>query len=191
MIARSGITLGILAGGRASRLGGRDKAWLTRGGMPQVVRIAQRFAGECGTVLVSANAQPERYAAHGFDVVPDRALGIGPLGGIEALAAACATLWLLTVPVDLIDTNDCLLRSLAAIDAGGAVAEDDDGVQPLIALYRVNALRYAAAAAIVRADYAVQVMQASLGMSRVRFAGLRFGNLNTPDDLHAAGFDDD
>ena len=191
MIARSGITLGILAGGRASRLGGRDKAWLTRSGMPQVVRIAQRFAGECGTVLVSANAQSERYAAHGFDVVPDRALGIGPLGGIEALAAACATLWLLTVPVDLIDTNDCLLRSLAAIDAGGAVAEDDDGVQPLIALYRVDALRCAAAAAIGRGDYAVQAMQASLDMRRVRFAGLRFGNLNTPDDLHAAGFGDD
>jgi len=43
MVARGEVTLGILAGGRASRLGGRDKAWLQRDGVPQVLRIARRF----------------------------------------------------------------------------------------------------------------------------------------------------
>jgi len=35
MITPDQITLGILAGGRATRLGGADKAWLRRGGMDQ------------------------------------------------------------------------------------------------------------------------------------------------------------
>ena len=48
------LSLGILAGGRASRLGGRDKAWIERGGSAQVVRLAHRFAGAGGKVLVSA-----------------------------------------------------------------------------------------------------------------------------------------
>ena len=63
MIPRGDLTLGILAGGRASRLGGIDKAWLERGGTAQVTRIARRFDGECATVLVSANRDLPRYAA--------------------------------------------------------------------------------------------------------------------------------
>src|SRR5690606_21523699 len=152
-------TLGILAGGRATRLGGRDKAWLQRGGVPQVLRIARRFAGECGSVLVSANRDLPRYAAHDLDAVADRISDAGPLGGLDALAAACATPWLFTVPVDIVDANDCLLRTLAQAGGDGAVAEDDDGLQPLVALYRVAALREAAAAAIALGDYSVQAMQ--------------------------------
>lgn len=52
MIPRGDLTLGILAGGRASRLGGIDKAWLERGGTAQVTRIARRFDGECATVQI-------------------------------------------------------------------------------------------------------------------------------------------
>ena len=37
-----GITVGILGGGRATRLGGADKAWLIRDGQPQVLRLARR-----------------------------------------------------------------------------------------------------------------------------------------------------
>ena len=70
------------------------------------------------------------------------------------------------------------------------VATDDDGLQPLLALYRVEALRAALADALAAGDYAVQAMQARLALPRAGFAGLRFGNLNTPDDLRRAGCDD-
>ena len=196
MVARGEITLGevslgILAGGRGSRLGGRDKAWLTRDGVPQVVRIARRFDGECSAVLVSANRDLPRHAAHGLSAVEDRIADIGPLGGIDALAAVCQTPWMLTIPVDIVDTNDCLLRTLAQASDDGAVAEDDDGMQPLVALYRVEPLRIAAAEAIRAGAFSVQAMQARMQLARVRFTGLRFGNLNTPDDLRLAGYADD
>ena len=187
---RSQVTLGILAGGRASRLGGRDKAWLQRAGVPQVIRLARRFEAECGAVLVGANANLDRYADHGLSVVRDHVSGIGPLGGLQALANACATPWLLTLPVDVVGTNECLLRTLAMAGDAGAVAEDDDGLQPLVALYRVEPMRAGIDAALATGDRAVQAMQARLGLPRIRFAGLRFGNLNTPEDLHAAGIDD-
>ena len=191
MIARGDVTLGILAGGRASRLGGRDKAWLQRDGVAQVLRIARRFAGECGTVLVSANRDLPRYARHDLTVIEDRIADIGPLGGLDALASACATAWLLTMPVDIVDTNDCLLRTLATVGGDGAVAEDDDGLQPLVALYRIESLRDAVAAAIEAREFSVQAMQARMPLPHVRFGGLRFGNLNTPDDLRLAGYVDD
>ena len=191
MLERGALTLGILAGGRATRLGGRDKAWLQRDGVPQVVRIARRFDAECGAVLVSANRDLSRYAEHGLRAVADEVADIGPLGGIDMLCAHCETPWLLTMPVDIVDANDCLLRTLANAGDDGAVADDGDGMQPLVALYRVEALREAVAAAIAAGDFSVQAMQQRMALARVRFAGLRFGNLNTPADLRLAGYADD
>jgi len=188
MPSREAVTLGVLAGGRGSRLGGRDKAWLKREGVPQVQRIAARFAPECGATLVSANRDLHRHAGHGLVAIPDRVADAGPMGGLDALAAACPTPWLLTIPVDIVDANDCLLRTLAQAGADGAVAEDDDGVQPLVALYRTAALRDAVATSLASGNFSVREMQSRMALPTVRFAGLRFGNLNTPEDLRVAGY---
>ena len=189
-IAGQDVTLGLLAGGRATRLDGRDKAWLERDGVPQVLRLARRFGVGTGAILVSANRGLDRHAGAGLQVVADRVADAGPLAGLDALAAACATPWLLTLPVDLVDANDCLLPSLVAV-AGtrGASAQDDDGLQPLVALWPVPALRAAVAEALAQRALAVQALQARMGMGVARFPGVRFGNLNTPDDLRAAGID--
>ena len=189
MIAAHDITLGLLAGGAGSRLGGVDKAWLQRSGVPQVLRLAKRLSGETASVLVSANRDPVRYAEAGLIAIPDRRAGIGPIAGLDALANACTTPWLLTVPVDLVDVNDCLLRSLAVAGGDGAFAIDDDGAQPLVALWRVEALRDALSQALAENEIAVHALQARMGMAGVRFAGFRFGNLNTPGDLVAAGIE--
>lgn len=187
MPAPADLTLGLLAGGRGTRLGGVDKAWLERGGVPQVLRLARRFAGECGAVLVSANGDTARYDAAGLTVVADCTPDIGPLAGLESLATACATPWLLTLPVDLVDANDCLPRTLASVGGDGAVARDDDGLQPLVALYRLAPLRDAVAAAINAGEHAVQALQARMDLPAVAFSDFRFGNLNTPEDLRVAG----
>lgn len=182
-------TLGILAGGQASRLGGLDKAWLQRGGIAQVERLAARLGDGVGEVLVSANRNHDAYARIGLATVADRVAGIGPLGGLDALARACSGEWLLTVPVDVVNINDCLLRRLSACGEQGAWAVDDDGPQPLVALWRVDRLRPALAAAIDAGELAVHALQAKLGMAPLRLEGVRFGNLNTPQDLANAGIE--
>jgi molybdopterin-guanine dinucleotide biosynthesis protein A len=194
--ARREVTLGILAGGRAQRLGGRDKAWLLRDGQPLVQRLAQALAPSLAAVLVSANRALPRYADAGLQAVPDRVAAardaersLGPIAGLDALAAACATPWLLTVPVDLCVLPPTLPALLVAAggDGAGAYAEDDDSVQPLVALYRIDALRPALAAALAAERYAPSALQRQLDMVRVRLPGVVLGNLNTPQDLRAAG----
>lgn len=184
------VTLGILAGGAASRLGGRDKAWLERDGMPQVLHLAHALAAQVDAVIVSANRNAERYLSHGLRALHDRVADIGPLGGLDVLAAECRSDWLLTLPVDVVTLPADLIERLSGKAVGassGTYAEDDDGAQPLVALWRTDALRTAAADAIASGDLAVHALQSRLGMARVRFDGLRFGNLNTVDDLVAAG----
>ena len=93
-MTRPEVTLGILAGGRATRLDGLDKAWLLRGGVPQVLRWQRRFAAEVSRTLVSANRDLPRYADAGLEAVADRVAGdVGPLAGVDALLARCATSW--------------------------------------------------------------------------------------------------
>lgn len=193
-------TLGILAGGEGSRLGGRNKALLhDRHGTPLPVVLRARFAGDVARVLLSANRDRDALAALGFEVVADRSPGIGPLAGLDALAAACTTPWLLTVPVDAMALPADLVTRLhaavaarsAAVDVAidGIAVEDDDGPQPLLALWRVAALRDAAAAAIAAGELAIHRLQARMRMPRLRIDGLRIGNLNTPGDLAEAGID--
>ncbi len=187
-IAANDVTLGIVAGGRASRLGGIDKAWLERDGIPQVLRWRDRFAAETGTVLVSANRDHQRLKAHGLVAVADRIADAGPMAALDALASTCRTPWLFTLPVDLHGVNDCLLRTLVSMRGrDGAHATDEDGLQPLVALWRTDALRRAASAALAEGRLAIRTLHAGLDMAAVRFDGVRFGNLNTPDDLAAAG----
>jgi len=186
VIARDALTLGVLAGGRGSRLGGCDKAWIVRDGIAQIERIARRFESEVARVLVSANRDAARFEALGFDVVSDRVPDLGPLGGLDALANACTTPWLLTVPVDLVFVNECLLQTLASAGGQGASVEDDDGPQPLVALWQVEALR-SSFPRRREGDLSVQSLQTALDMPRIRLNGVRFGNLNTFDDLAAVG----
>lgn len=180
------ITLGLVAGGAGSRLGGLDKAWLSRDGQPQVLRLASLFASTTATVLVASSRSPGRYADAGLRTVADAVPGQGPAAGLDALARGCDTPWLLTLPVDLRTPPADLLARLVAAGAPGAGAEDDDGPQPLVALWPVAALRVAAADALATRRLAVRALHASLGLHVVRFDG-RFGNLNTPVDLADAG----
>lgn len=189
---RGDVTVGILAGGQASRLGGIDKGWLERDGAAQIVRIATHARQRTRDLIVSANRDAERHAALGLRVVGDRTHGIGPIGGLDALAEACTTTWLVTLPVDLVRVEaalDALLDAAgdAAVHSTGIHLEDDDGPQPLAACWPITAMQAAIGPRIASGEHAVHALQGALGMRALRLRGVRLGNLNTPADLAAAG----
>lgn len=104
------------------------------------------------------------------------------------MASACATPWLFTLPVDVVEVDDGVLAGLVrSCGPDGAVARDADGLQPLVALWRVAPLRREAAAALEAGRLAVRDLQARLDMATLELGGVRFGNLNTPEELAAAG----
>jgi len=178
------VTLGILAGGRATRLGGIDKAWLCRDGMPQVLRWRARFASETAAVLVSSNRTDPRWRQHGLTTIPDLHPDCGPLSGLEALAHTCTTPWLLSVPVDLAQIDEGVLQALiAAHTHAGATAQDRDGPQPLLALWRVSTLTATLPTAFSEKEYSVRRLQLRLEMGTCHWPGTPFGNLNRPEDL--------
>ncbi|GAB2502780.1 molybdenum cofactor guanylyltransferase [Arenimonas alkanexedens] len=185
MIDRGAITLGILAGGRGQRLGGRDKAWVRHRSAPLVENILMAFPGAFGERLVSARAEDPRYAALGLRVVLDRREDFaGPLAAIEALAAQCRTDWLMTVPVDMDRLPEGIADDLAAsADGDGVVVTDASGLQPLLGLWRTAALREHASAMLDAGESAARRLVARLRVSQLDLAPHRLENLNTPQDF--------
>jgi molybdenum cofactor guanylyltransferase len=103
MIAAADLTGLVLAGGRASRMGGVDKGLQPLGAMTLAQHAIARLAPQVGPLLISANRNPDRYRAYGHAVLADAdpAAALGPLAGILGGLRAARTAYLLCVPCDL------------------------------------------------------------------------------------------
>jgi molybdopterin-guanine dinucleotide biosynthesis protein A len=189
---RATTTIAILAGGAARRLGGRDKGLERFHGRVLVARVldAARALDPEADLLVVANRNAGEYARHAR-VVADAVAGFaGPLAGVAAALSACATDYLLTLPVDCPrPPTDLAVRCRQAMESDPAlaviVAHDGHRRQPLFALYRA---RLATGAPDAAADgQGVAGWQDALRLRELDFSGeeRHFLNLNTPEDFAA------
>jgi molybdopterin-guanine dinucleotide biosynthesis protein A len=185
MIDAGLVTLGILAGGQATRLGGRDKARIEREGRTQLARALAAFPLPFRERLLSYNRDPSGLVAANLRVVSDLTPGfVGPVAALEALAAQCHSPWLLTVPVDCREFPPHLASDLfAAAGPDGTAVDDADGPQPLVGLWRVAALRDACADALASGHPRAMQVREALQLGRIDLSPLRLGNLNLPEDL--------
>src|SRR5262245_51487656 len=74
----------ILAGGRATRMGGGDKALLTLGARPLLSLLVDALRPQASALALNANGDPARFAAWSLPVIADPFPGEGPLSGILA-----------------------------------------------------------------------------------------------------------
>lgn len=185
MIERRHVSLGLLAGGRASRLGGVDKAWLEYRGQALVQRALAALGDGYVSCRASSSRDPDRYAAIGLPAIGDlRGNFPGPLAGIEALLSVCESPWLLTAPVDLRDWPGDLANALcAAAGNSGAVIADAEGLQPLCALWPVTSALPEVRAELDGGAGAVHRVVTRLGLKVHDISPWRLGNLNTPEDF--------
>lgn len=100
-LAIADITGLILAGGRATRMGGVDKGLQPYQGRPLVSHALDRLSPQVGHVLINANRHLDTYAAWGAPVCQDTLNDYpGPLAGFLAGLQQCSTAYLVTVPCD-------------------------------------------------------------------------------------------
>lgn len=187
MISFDRISFGVLAGGRASRLGGADKAQLRLNDASLLERVARAWSQPFRERLLSYN-RPAGPQVQGWRCVPDIPPGQGgPMSGLEALLAAANGEWLLTVPVDCRDLPPDLPERLAMTSSPVAcVVTDADRLQPLVGLWHVARLRSAVADALAADDRAVHALCRRLDVAVLDIAPHRLGNLNSPEDFSEA-----
>ncbi|MCL9666145.1 NTP transferase domain-containing protein [Curtobacterium albidum] len=182
----------LLAGGRASRMGGTDKTALVVDGQPLSDHAVAAAAGARTTVLVGLRAG--RTAPSGVVQVREEP----PLGGpVAAIAAGLAAVpdpapWTLVLACDLVRPEPAaamLLDTVGATadDADGFVAVDEDGRrQPLLALYRSDALRAAARALGDPTGAAVRRLTAALRLVEVPLPAALCADVDEPEDAARA-----
>lgn len=132
----------VLAGGRGTRMEGRDKALVPLGGRPLAGHVLARLRPQVGTLAVNANGDPARFGDLECPVLPDTVGGHpGPLAGILAgigwAARIEGTTHLLSVSVDTPFLPGDLADRLAAAatDARIAVAASSGRRHPVCALW--------------------------------------------------------
>jgi molybdenum cofactor guanylyltransferase len=135
------ITAVVLAGGRATRMGGTDKGLVELAGRTMIEHVLEVIEPQVDAVIINANRNLERYGALGWPVVPDEDAGfLGPLAGLAAGMRAARTPLLLIVPCDspllAADLAARLYSALAEDGAEIAVPFDGERLQPVFALVR-------------------------------------------------------
>jgi molybdenum cofactor guanylyltransferase len=148
-IDRRDITGVVLAGGRATRMGGLDKGLQPFHGVPLALRALLRLAPQVSEVMISANRNLAAYESMGVPVWPDPIADYpGPLGGWLTGLERCSTAYLVTVPCDTpnfpFDLVERLARGLHEADADIAMAtaqqRDEVRLQPVFSLLKATLL---------------------------------------------------
>lgn len=142
---RAAITGAILAGGRATRMGGQDKGLLPLAGKAMVQHVIGALEPQVADIIINANRHPAEYARYGYRVLPDLLEGYcGPLAGIATALRAARTSYIVTAPCDSpfvpADLALRLHRMLSQETADIGIAHDGKRLQPVFALIRCSLL---------------------------------------------------
>ncbi|MCV2873935.1 molybdenum cofactor guanylyltransferase MobA [Defluviimonas sp. WL0050] len=125
----------ILAGGKATRMGGGDKGLKRVAGERLIDRVIARLGPQCAPLAINANGDPARFAEFGLPVLPDSLPDHpGPLAGVLAgldWAAGLGAASIVTVAADTpFFPADLVARLQAAAGPSGlalAASRDDTG----------------------------------------------------------------
>jgi molybdenum cofactor guanylyltransferase len=190
-VRRDDVSALVLAGGKATRLGGADKRELVVGGQTIFQRQCAVLGSRVAEILVSS-ARP----VPGYRTVPDAVADVGPLAGIAAGLGVASTPWLLVIAGDMPYITGAwidLIRDRIANDCDAVGIRIGGLPEPLFC-----ALRVAACEPIVTRRLATRAFKAaglledaSLRVNWIEEAAARaidpelrgLHNVNAPEDL--------
>ncbi len=182
----------ILAGGRGTRLQGKDKGWVDYRGAPLIHHVLARLQPQVDQIIVSCNRNVELYRGLGFTVVCDAGNAyLGPMAGIAAAVPLCNGKSVLLSPCDTPqlpkDLVAKLQRALQRNSADVAIPLDHFGQQYLSCLLRRDAAM-GATTALESGQLAVKHWLVGYTCIEVDFtaSGDSFTNINSLEDLEGA-----
>jgi molybdopterin-guanine dinucleotide biosynthesis protein A len=188
---RDQVTGVILAGGRATRMGGVDKGLVQIGGRPMIAWVVDTLRSQVADVLINANRNHDSYRGFGCDVVDDGDSEFrGPLAGMVSGMRAARTPYIAVVPCDSPLLHGSLVQRLhdAARASGAPIAAAHDGgrLQPVFALLSCELLDDLAGY-LDDGERKIDRWYARHGYESVDFSDVAesFANINAPDDKRA------
>lgn len=163
---------------------GRDKAFVTVGGVPLVARVTQVLARAGADPVAAVGGDAGRLRELGVGYVSDEHPGAGPLGGVLTALHWSPTPLVVVVAVDLVDLDPATVRELVegVVDADVAVAHTARD-EPLCAAWKVVRCEPVVRTAFGAGERAVHRAWGALRVARVPVDPARLTNANMPEDL--------
>ena len=195
----------IVAGGRSTRFGDRDKALADLAGVPMIRRVADRLAPAVDELVCNCRADQRETiseALAGYDLPTEFALDDdpdrGPMAGIQrGLTELDSGRYTFVVACDmpLVDPAFVVYLLRRAAGRDGAVPRLTDGwYQTTHAVYRAGPMAAACEAALARGDRKVTAALSDLDLAVVDETEVRehaalgsdvFSNVNTEAELES------
>jgi len=181
----------ILAGGQASRMGGKDKGLIKLNDKSLIEHVIERLKPQTEKILINANRNQTEYERFGR-VISDRFSGYpGPLGGIHSGLIHAETDWVGFVPCDSpLVSEDLVVRFCEKVtpDVDILVAHDGEHTQPVFTLYHKRVLPKLTDF-LERGDRKIILLYNDCHTQYVDFSDSPqcFFNLNTPEELAQFG----
>ena len=101
MIKINDISVGILAGGKATRMGNKDKGLVHVNGEPLIKNLLDKISKKTSNIIINANRNINTYEFYNYPVVKDVLENFqGPLAGIYSMLKFTKTDYLVTLPCD-------------------------------------------------------------------------------------------
>ncbi|MFD1599989.1 molybdenum cofactor guanylyltransferase [Halobellus rarus] len=192
----------VLAGGRSTRFGDRDKAVADLDGTPMIRRVVDRLAPVVDEVVVNCrddqvDAVADAFSDASFDptFAIDRDPDAGPMAGIarglEVVTAEYTVVVACDMPFVDPDVVEFLFERAAGADA--AVPRPDEWYQTTQAVYRTEAMAAACRRALDRGDDRIvaplsDLEEVVVDADEIESVGSldTFENVNTPEEFEAA-----
>lgn len=136
-LAKSDLTLAVLAGGAGKRLGGAAKGLLTAQGIPFIARVLELAELCTEALIVSSDLAYDRFTARRVeDVEPGR----GAPGGVVTALLSARTPWVLVAACDMPFITLAAARALitAAGEADVTCFIRGGELEPLLGIYRAS-----------------------------------------------------
>lgn len=187
MKTESQITGVVLAGGKASRMGGQDKGLMWLNDKPLWQHVADRLRPQVDAIVISANRNLPIYQASGLPVISDILSDFpGPLAGMLSVIQQVPDEWFLFCPCDTPFIPESLAERLEdrRIESPAVWAHDGERDHPAVVLVH-RSLAPKIEAYLARGDRRVMVFLREVGGHSVDFSDIKsaFRNINTPEDL--------
>ncbi|HCT5532663.1 TPA: molybdenum cofactor guanylyltransferase MobA [Enterobacter cloacae] len=177
----------VLAGGRATRMAGKDKGLQQLNGKPLWQHVADTLADQVAAMAISANRHIDIYQRSGYPVYQDT-LGdyAGPLAGMLSVMQQSEAEWFVFCPCDTPFIPSCLVERLVQFRDSAPVVWVHDGERdhPAITLIH-RSLVPALQDYLTAGERRVMVFMRQSGGHSVDFSDWKsaFVNVNTTEDL--------
>jgi molybdopterin-guanine dinucleotide biosynthesis protein A len=185
--AKSQVTGVVLAGGKASRMGGQDKGLMLLDGKPLWQHVSDRLHPQVSSMVISANRNLNTYQESGLPVISDTLSDFpGPLAGMLSVMQQLPDEWFLFCPCDtpFIPVDLFARLDIDRFQAPVVWVHDGDRDHPAVALAH-RSLASKISDYLIRGDRRVMVFMREVGGHSVDFSDIKsaFRNINTLEDL--------